>query len=127
MGNHVVETETAGLSYSRIVRVAGENTTETAVGPLGGSNFGYVMPYPRSPEQTGKKPICQQCHEDARHIGDDLTTPFQVKPAEIFSVTQPDGSAVGDSPRFQTFPHEGENRSFGVEPGDDLCLNCHPA
>jgi hypothetical protein len=31
-----------------------------------------------------------------------------------------------DTPRFQTFPHEGVNANFLVETDDNLCLNCHP-
>lgn len=127
MGNHSVETETAGFSYTNVVRVAGVNTTDTAMGALGGSNFGYVMPYPRSPLQAGRGAICQQCHEDARSVGDETTTtPFQVTADEVFRVTAPDGASSSDNPRFQVFPHESENAGFRLENGDDLCLNCHP-
>lgn len=127
MGNHSVETETADFSYSNIVRVDGVNTTDTVMGPLGGNNFGYVMPYPRSAQQAGRGAICQQCHEDARSVGDETTTsPTQIAPAEVFAVTAADGANAADNPRFQVFPHEGENPGFRLERGDDLCLNCHP-
>lgn len=127
MGDHTVETETAGFSYDHVVRVTGVESTATEFGPLGGSNFGYVMPFPRSAEQTGHSPICQQCHEDARHVGDEpTTTPFTVRQNEVFTVSQPDGHAAADNPRFQVFPHESDNPGFRLENGDDLCLNCHP-
>lgn len=126
MNGHPVQTETAGFDYRRIVRVTGTDTTATEFGSLGGSNFGYVMPVPRSAEQTGSGAICQQCHEDARHVGDDLSEQYQVQPNEVFRVSQPDGREASDTPRFQVFPHESENRRFRLELGDDLCLNCHP-
>lgn len=125
MGNHRVETETAGFSYSRVVVVEDTETTQTAWGKMGSSNFGYVMPSPRSVEQTGHGAICQQCHEDSRHVGDDLSKRFQVTTNEAFRVTAPDGQETSDSPRFQTFPHESDNPRFVIETGDDLCLNCH--
>ncbi len=127
MGDHPVETETAGFSYNSVVWVTGVDTTETAMGQLGGSNFGYVLPHPRSALQAGHGPVCQQCHEDARSVGDDLTTPFEVKPAEVFRVSAPDGADAADSPRFQTFPHESDVKGMVIESEDDLCLNCHPA
>ncbi len=121
--NHPVETETAGFYYDNIVRVTGTGTNATELGSLGGNNFGYVMPITRSAQQSGHYPICQQCHEDARNIGD--TTPGQIVGAEVFSVTTSDGQNAANNPRFQTFPHESENAYFQVEENDDLCLNCH--
>lgn len=127
MANHSVETETVGVTYQNVARVAGANTTATVLGPLGGSNFGYVMPFPRTPEQSGKGAICQQCHEDARHVGDDPGARYQVTSTEVFHVSVPDGMEASDTPRFQTFPHEGQIGGFLIETADDLCLNCHPA
>lgn len=124
-GTHSVETETAGFNYGNIVSVVGTRTTTTQMGPLGGSNYGFVMPLPRSGFQSGKKVICQQCHEDARHIGDNTSYPRQIDTTETFRVTTPDGTTASDNPRFQTFPHEGVNTNFTVEVADDLCLNCH--
>jgi hypothetical protein len=138
--NHPVETETAGFSYDNIVRVTGAETTATEMGTLGASNFGYVMPDPRGTLQNGKAPICQQCHEDSRDVGDDVSNyPQQISTSngfdELFSIEATDGrnapeatspTAGGDdNPGFQTFPHESWNYSFLVEENDDLCLNCH--
>ena len=135
--NHPVETETVGFRYDNIVRVTGAQTTATAMGKLGNSNYGYVMPDPRGSLQNGKGPICQQCHEDSRSVGDDvLNYPQQISTSsgfdERWSVTATDGanapeaSTPGtDNPGFQTFPHESVNASLLLETDDDLCLNCH--
>jgi len=126
-GDHPVEsTITAGgveprYWYDRVVRVTGVGSVATELGSLGRSNFGYVMPdglseeATRAPQQTGHYPICQQCHEDARLVGD--TLPRQISADEVFSTTA--------NPTFQTFPHESPNAGFLVEPPDQLCLNCH--
>ncbi len=37
--------------------------------PYTSENRGYLMPYPRTAQQTGHAPICQQCHEDSREVG----------------------------------------------------------
>lgn len=127
--NHPVETQTAGFNYDNIVRVTSTNTTTTEMGSLGGSNFGYVMPLPRSALQVGKYPICQQCHEDGRSIGDDPAQKQAVSTQngfdEEFAVTTADGTTATDNPRFQTFPHETANLRLLVEVEDDLCTNCH--
>lgn len=93
-------------------------STTTSLGPMGRSNRGYLMPFPRTTQQAGHAPICQQCHEDKRSVGTTAT------PVD-FSVTSVDGSNSGDNPRFQVFPHEGANTAFLVEVGEDLCTNCH--
>jgi predicted CXXCH cytochrome family protein len=121
--NHPVETETAGFAYDNISRVDGVGLLTTSMGTLGGSNFGYTMPATRTVEQAGHDPICQQCHEDARSVGD--VTQGTIGAAEVFTITTPDGTTSTDNPRFQTFPHESENSAFLVEEDDDLCLNCH--
>ena len=126
MGDHSVATDDSGLSYGKVVRVTGVDTLKTESGALGGSNFGYVMPDPRAEDQDGHSPICQQCHEDARHVGDNLDAQFQIGTDEVFRVTAPDGQSAEDNPRFQVFPHESEMDGFVIESGDDLCLNCHP-
>jgi hypothetical protein len=99
-----------------------------ATGGLGGDNFGYVSnPAWREVSGNQKYPICQQCHEDSRNVGDatpsEITTP--ATPAEGFRVTSPDGQNATDNPRFQNFPHETEKSNLLVETADDLCLNCH--
>ena len=108
----------------------------SAVFDLG--NRGYLMPYPRTTGdggQDGHYPICQQCHEDSRYVGD-LAADGSAR-AEPFVVEYGDGvvwdwarsewaTATADNPMFQNFPHETENRRMLVEEYDDLCLNCHP-
>jgi hypothetical protein len=124
-----VETATtqpdAGLRfhYDKIVR-AGQ---AQVVGTLGHNNFGYVMPDPRVAEQVadgGHLPICQQCHEDVRSVGNAI--PQTVDPSENFVISGAgDGDVPTDNPRYQTFPHESQNQFFLVEAADSLCLNCH--
>jgi hypothetical protein len=101
-------------------------------------NRGYLMPYPRTTGdggQDGHYPICQQCHEDSRYVGD-LAADGSAR-AEPFVVEYGDGvvwdwarsewaTGTADNPMFQNFPHETENRRMLVEEYDDLCLNCHP-
>lgn len=100
-------------------------------GPLGRTSHGYVMPdklapgAPRNANQQGHYPICQQCHEDARRVGNVI--PGYVDPdTEEFAVTAVDGFAAGDNPRFQVFPHESDNAGLLLEEEDALCTNCHP-
>lgn len=113
--------------YARVALLATETATSTTVmGGMGRTNRGYLMPYPRSSEQTGHAPICQQCHEDARYVGK-LATDGVTAQAAPFQVTMPDGVVATDNPRFQNFPHETQNPKMLVENGDDLCTNCHPA
>jgi predicted CXXCH cytochrome family protein len=123
--NHPTEPSGSGaFDYGRIASVTGVNdqTTEiladldppTTNGTgLGGSNFGYIMPYPRTAQQGTHKPICQQCHEDARSVG--------VPGAAVaFSSTTP------TNPLFYSFPHQSTNVNFVIEENDNLCFNCHP-
>ena len=146
--NHPVSSESSGgaepLDYSHVAVVTGPDSRETTIGALGGSNFGYVMPDlgggVRTAEQAGSFPICQQCHEDARNVGNSVVaTDGALNPArqgtiatnELFTVGEPDTGSVTttytgpNNPRFQTFPHEGTNRGFLIETDDNLCLNCH--
>ncbi len=128
-GNHPVDssvsqTQTAPFYYDNVARVTSTLTTTTEMGTMGRNNFGYVMPDPRSGLQDGHYPICQQCHEDARNLGDEV--PQQIYPVtEVYSVTATDGAGVSDNPRFQVFPHESQVVRFLIETDDDLCLNCH--
>ncbi|MDP2182336.1 MAG: cytochrome c3 family protein [Actinomycetota bacterium] len=134
--NHPVEVETGTpgvdyFNYENVVRVTGPNTstTETTLKTLGYNNLGYVMPLPRSAKQTGHYPICQQCHEDARSVGNDPAQKQRISTLngfnEVFTITQADGNASTNNPRFQTFPHESANARFLIETDDSLCLNCH--
>jgi predicted CXXCH cytochrome family protein len=116
-------TTTTPFTYSNVALVATDTlTTHTAMGPMARSNRGYLMPDPRSAEQTGHAPICQQCHEDARNVGT-LTT-AGADPA-TYTVTSVNGTSVADNPRFTVFPHESANEAFLVEPQGQLCGNCH--
>lgn len=118
--NHPVETSaTAGeYTYNSVPSLASSTSASTVLAPLGQSNFGYIMPDPRTPMQQGHAPICQQCHEDSRDVG-------SAGAAKPFTVTQPDGTSAADDPRFQNFPHETVNTNMLIENGDDLCTNCH--
>lgn len=129
------------FTYENVARETGADTTSTEMGTLGANNYGYVMwestgtPSVRSPLQAGHYPICQQCHEDARHVGDDPLSPLMISTQngfdERFHITAADGAPDGstastDSPRFQVFPHESQNERLLIEDTtDDLCLNCH--
>ncbi|MDO8915345.1 MAG: hypothetical protein Q7W16_04605 [Coriobacteriia bacterium] len=119
--NHPVETSSTGsFSYGRVATVRTATSlltqilddTDPGTG-LGWTNFGYVMPSPRTAEQSGHDPICQQCHEDPRNVG---------------SV-----GAVADLPAAQprtgqldfAFPHQSTSVNMLIEERDDLCTNCH--
>lgn len=69
----------------------------------------------------GWAPMCQQCHNNTM----DAESPWQVTKGVHMGPGVTDGRVATDNPRFQLFPHETMNRSFLVETGDDLCLNCH--
>lgn len=133
--NHPVDsaqTTDTPFVYDRVAIVKTDASLETTFGTLGLLGFppgtwhnrGYVMPFPRTVEQEGHAPICQQCHEDSRVVG----AVGAVAPAEVFRYG--DGHTTGDAgtdnPLFQNFPHETQNRRMLVETDDDLCLNCHP-
>jgi predicted CXXCH cytochrome family protein len=122
MGDHVVAdtTTTASWNYNNVVKASGYNTSTVTTGALGGSNFGYVMK--DNPRGSQTQPICQQCHEDARKIGD--ATQFQIDSATESFTPSLDGSTTGN-PRFQTFPHESNLEAFVIETYSNLCLNCH--
>jgi hypothetical protein len=156
--NHPVETVVSAAPltafiYRSVARLASDEATSvTEIGTLGGlttrgdnhwdyppqvgaDNRGFLMPYPRTAQQAGHLPICQQCHEDARSVGA-LTGDGSIGDAnptvvEYADAVTWDGTAwvnsVNDNPRFQNFPHETANDNMLVETGDDLCLNCHPS
>ncbi len=147
--NHPVET--TGRTYSLVaLLVSDEPTGLTELGPLGGflrptvhgytstggGNRGFLMPFPRTEQQVGFGPICQQCHEDSRSVGT-LDATGAIGDAQVAEVTLADGVTWGgsawvtaaegsDNPQFQNFPHETVNPNMLVEIDDDLCLNCHP-
>jgi hypothetical protein len=99
-------------------------------------NRGYLMPYPRTAQQQGHAPICQQCHEDSRSVGSLVgdgssgdATPAVVAAGDGVQWTSGPGTwtpSPTDNPYFQNFPHETQNERMLVEQGDDLCMNCHP-
>lgn len=98
--------------------------------PYASENRGYLMPYPRTANQSGHAPICQQCHEDSRSVG----TLVELSPGvyggdaadATIAINSADGFVSSDNPLFQNFPHETLNDRMLVEENDDLCLNCHP-
>lgn len=140
--NHPVDskvTTTSPFYYDNVAVVKSDTSLETTYGTMGMEgtstpnlywhNRGFVMPYPRTAEQAGHSPICQQCHEDSRVVGE----PGAVNRAQIYSygngvtlneTPNPSGPA-SDSPLFQNFPHETQNARLLVEVDDNLCLNCH--
>ncbi|MBW6468580.1 MAG: cytochrome c3 family protein [Coriobacteriia bacterium] len=130
----------ARFHYDSVRVVAGTESTETAWGPLGGSNRGYVMPHlPGDMRgyyglQKGRGPLCQQCHEDARDVGGVLDgSPVLLATQEfVVSAYGPEGDASEDNPRFQVFPHESDQPGFRVtrsdpdaSAADGFCLRCH--
>ncbi|MDA3936400.1 MAG: hypothetical protein PF636_05975 [Actinomycetota bacterium] len=135
--NHPVETSAsaspdAAFNYSNVAALASDlptastEMTGVAAGyPTTRTGRAFLMPFPRTPEQTGHSPICQQCHEDSRSVGE-LVGDGSVGDANPTVITTVDGTTVTDNPRFQNFPHETENTFMLLEQGDDLCLNCHP-
>jgi predicted CXXCH cytochrome family protein len=129
--NHPVDSTlvtTTPFYYERAAILSTDTSTSvTTLGTLGRTNRGYLMPYPRTTQQNGHNPICQQCHEDSRFVGalDPNGAPAN---AATFTVTKSDGNTDTvnpNNPRFQTFPHESVNERMLVEVDDDLCTNCH--
>ncbi|MCL4078261.1 hypothetical protein MX659_01365 [Coriobacteriia bacterium Es71-Z0120] len=105
-------------------------TSAVVIGAVGQTNRGYLMPYPRPSLMQGRYPICQQCHEDTRYVGELVSNGTQGD-AATWTVSQADGTVSTDNPRFQNFPHETTGYRLLVEATttaytDDLCLNCHP-
>jgi hypothetical protein len=142
--NHPVETTAVAdhFYYDRVSRLETQGVFTTEIGSMGASraadgswqgNWGYVMPDPRTAEQVGHYPICQQCHEDARNVGDQVlgqlaTLPKTEADHEYFNVWAygvPYADGTVNNPLFLNFPHESVNPNFLLEVGDDLCLNCH--
>ena len=137
MHNHPVESSaTAGGNpyvYQNIPIIASlAPTSATVMGSVGVAkavgkrNGAFLMPFPRTPLQAGHKPICQQCHEDARFVGT-IQPGGAIAAPSPFTVTTPDGATASNNPRFQNFPHESTSTVLLVESNDDLCMNCHPA
>ncbi len=133
--NHPVDsksTTTTPFIYTNVAKLNSDALTGvTVLGTLANTNRGYLMPFPRTAQQAGHKPICQQCHEDSRIVGD-LSAAGNQGDAAAYTITTPDGWTSADNPRFQNFPHETQNYRMLVEATttayyDNLCLNCHPA
>lgn len=114
ISNHPVDTQTAyaapeaaaGTTWQAFL--AAEPPTFT-----GGRMAGWSREATKSGSSFAWRPLCQQCHEDVR----DVESPW--------TITSIDGTAPGDNPRWQGFPHETASDNMTVETGDDLCLNCH--
>jgi hypothetical protein len=122
--------------YDRVQGVAGADTTETALGSLGQSNRGYVVPE----TDSRPAPLCQQCHEDARNVGpSERGGEPMLSEDQTFTVSayaSLPSEETTDNPRFQVFPHESDVEYFLVRPVEPavedtatprygLCLNCH--
>jgi predicted CXXCH cytochrome family protein len=122
--NHPVESSTTvgAFYYEYVARVDGIASSNTETGTMGSTNRGYVMPDPRTSDQSGHDPLCQQCHEDARDVGDDVFG--QISIDETFSPAN-NGAPPSYNPALQNFPHESWNPYFLIETDDDLCTNCH--
>jgi hypothetical protein len=132
--NHPVDSSETNDTPFYYEHVARAGHPDAVLGTLGLNNYGYVMPEDKAQpadqqrivEQRGHAPICQQCHEDARSVGNNASYPQQIAPDELFSVTTTYSTTpVGDNPEFQNFPHESTVIAFLIEPRDSLCLNCH--
>lgn len=126
MANHPVATDTVA-TYESLVRMAQDTMgAATQTGTLARSNRGFLMTALTVTSLGGQDsgPICQQCHEDARNVGQLNADGSQADPAD-FIITASDGASSTDNPRFQNFPHETVNAHMLVETDDDLCLNCH--
>ena len=148
--NHPVDSGAGAFTYDNLAILASNDPTAlTVIGSLGGvagtashwipqvdppGNRGYLMPFPRTAQQGTHKPICQQCHEDSRQVGT-LSADGATGDAATAQIAQGDGviwngsawvDSPTDNPKFQNFPHETTNARMLVEPGDDLCMNCHP-
>jgi len=120
--SHSVAHDSDGYYYRKVIRRAGYDTTAASAvaTDLGGSNLGYVIPT----ETVRPKPICQQCHEDTRKVGDDVAQRFTVDSVTESFTVNTDGVG-GGNPQFQNFPHETQGANLLVEQDPDLCTNCH--
>lgn len=119
-------TTSTPFDFMHVAELASESATgNTVIGSMGRTNRGYLMPYPRTAQQAGHAPICEQCHGDGRTVGS-LNATGTIGTPTPWSVTSTDGLNPLDSPRFQNFPHETTDTNMLVESGDGLCLNCHP-
>jgi predicted CXXCH cytochrome family protein len=124
MHNHPVEASTTPgyFYYDNVAVVTAADQTTTVLDRLGYSNFGYIMPEPRTPEQAGHAPICQQCHEDPRNPGvPGAAVPFESSLKDYGTSPRP------VNPVFLSFPHETTSTNLLSGNGDGLCLRCHDA
>lgn len=125
--NHPVDshlTTATPFNYSWVALLDSDGPTSgTTTGAMAFSNRGFLMPLPRTADQEGHAPICQQCHSNSRYVGE-LSDQAIAAP---YSIVSTDGQDPADNPRFQNFPHEAANPNLLVETADDLCLNCHDA
>jgi len=134
-GNHPVETSAAwgyGDVTSTVLPTSlsyNSDITPVAIG-LGRTNGGYLMsPVPATGDgrvEVRRDPLCQQCHEDSRNVGD----PFQGDYTHR-GITDPGDPWYNPflpapvNPEFLTFPHQTTNTNLLVETDDGLCMNCH--
>jgi hypothetical protein len=121
--NHVAVLDSGLRTTGTILRSVTDGTSASGWAM---DNRAFLMPDPRTPQQAGHYPICQQCHEDARDVGT-LTAAGGLAAPMVVTPDQTSQYPVTDNPRFQNFPHETANLKMLVETNDDLCTNCHVA
>lgn len=100
-------------------------TTETvdAAGVFGADTYPDLFPTEFVMEDTipvppaRHEPYCQQCHWNSVDVEAAIADGYFT-----YDYSRPD---LTGSPMAAAFPHETQNPNMRIEPGDDLCLNCH--
>lgn len=119
---NVVSTLTAATEHKDNPSFGGDGIADG----LGHTNGAYIMgPVASSgdgriEEANRKRPMCQQCHEDARNVEAIFQGDYTHRGNPV---TEPWLAPV--NPEFETFPHQTTSSRLLVEEWDDLCLNCH--
>lgn len=128
--NNVAVLNSDDLTMVTVLRSFADGITPTGTG-YSMDNRAFLMPEPRTAQQAGHAPICQQCHEDTRNVGSLTVAGGDAAPLVVTPVAAVgDQYPITDNPRFQNFPHETAGYRMLVEAGtasytDDLCTNCH--
>lgn len=128
--NNVAVLSSDDLTLATVLRSFADGTTWSGTG-YSMDNRAFLMPEPRTPQQAGHSPICQQCHEDTRNVGTLTIAGGDAAPLVVTPVgAVADQYPASDNPRFQNFPHETAGYRMLVEAAttsytDDLCTNCH--
>ncbi|PKQ19192.1 MAG: hypothetical protein CVT66_11370 [Actinobacteria bacterium HGW-Actinobacteria-6] len=118
--NNVAVLSSDDLTKTTILRSFADGVTWTGSG-YSMDNRAFLMPQPRTPQQAGHSPICQQCHEDTRNVGTLTAAGGDAAPLVVTPVgAVADQYPVSDNPRFQNFPHETAGYRLLVEAGPPL-------